>query len=137
VALWHERDISHSSVERIVLPDSCHLAHYVLRRLAGLLEWLEVSADRMRANLEASHGVVFSQPVLLALVAGGLARDEAYRVVQRAAATSWDAGTDFRALLRVDPVVQAAHVDLDTVFDLQRSVRHAGRAVDAASALER
>jgi adenylosuccinate lyase len=82
VALWHERDISHSSVERIVLPDSSLMAYYVLRRMQRLLAGLQVFPDRMRTNLDASFGLVFSQPVLLALVQGGLGRDEAYRIVQ-------------------------------------------------------
>ena len=82
VALWHERDISHSSVERIVLPDSSLMAYYVMRRMQRLLAGLQVFPDRMRANLDASFGLVFSQPVLLALVQGGLGRDEAYRIVQ-------------------------------------------------------
>src|SRR5690606_8425731 len=98
VALWHERDISHSSVERIVLPDSSQLAYYVVRRLTSVLSRLEVKAERMRANLEASHGLVFSQPVLLALVAAGMTRDDAYRVVQRNALTAWDERRPFREL---------------------------------------
>ena len=86
IALWHERDISHSSVERIVLPDSAHLAHYVLRRGATCCRDCEVDADAMRTNLDSSRGLVFSQPVLLALVRAGLSRDDAYRVVQRCSA---------------------------------------------------
>ena len=89
VALWHERDISHSSVERIVLPDSSLMAYYVMRRMQRLLAGLQVFPDRMRANLEAGFGLVFSQPVLLALVQGGLGRDEAYRIVQDNAAQAW------------------------------------------------
>ena len=99
VALWHERDISHSSVERIILPDSSLLAYYVMRRLSRLLGGLEVFPERMIGNLEASHGLVFSQPVLLALVASGLSRDDAYRIVQEHAAKSWDEGCSFRTLL--------------------------------------
>ena len=83
VALWHERDISHSSVERVILPDSSQLAYYVMRRLRRLLDGLVVMPERMRANLDASYGLVFSQPVLLALVQGGKTRDDAYRIVQR------------------------------------------------------
>jgi adenylosuccinate lyase len=125
VALWHERDISHSSVERIVVPDSSQLAHYVLRRMTRLLTNLEVDAERMRRNLESSHGLVFSQPVLLALVAAGMTRDDAYRVVQRAAAQSWDRAQSFRALLEQDADVRAAGIDRDELsaaFDLQRSL---------------
>jgi len=125
VALWHERDISHSSVERIVVPDSSQLAHYVLRRMTRLLTNLEVDAERMRQNLESSHGLVFSQPVLLALVAAGMTRDDAYRVVQRAAAQSWDQAQSFRALLDEDADVREAGIDCDVLnaaFDLQRSL---------------
>jgi len=122
VALWHERDISHSSVERIVLPDSSQLAFYVLKRLRRLLDGLVVMPERMRANLDASHGLVFSQPVLLALVQGGATRDDAYRIVQRNAMRAWDEGRDFRSLLEddddVDPTV------LDDAFDLHRSLRN-------------
>jgi adenylosuccinate lyase len=140
VALWHERDISHSSVERIVLPDSSQLAHYVVRRLTGVLGRLEVSADRMRANFDSSHGLVFSQPVLLALVAAGLGRDDAYRIVQRNALTAWDEGRPFRALIEVDRDVVAAGLGADAVedaFDLTRSLRHLGRTFDELEVLER
>jgi adenylosuccinate lyase len=122
VALWHERDISHSSVERVVLPDSSHLAHYVMRRLARLLSGLVVFPDRMQANLDASYGLVFSQPVLLGLVASGMSRDDAYRVVQRSAMRAWDEGTDFRALLEADDDVP--NDLLDDAFDLGRSLQH-------------
>lgn len=136
VALWHERDISHSSVERVVLPDSTILAHYVLKRTARLLSGLEVFADRMRDNLWSSHGLVFSQPVLLALVRAGMARDDAYRVVQRNAARAWDEGRDFRGLVEADPDVPADVVaELDEAFDLQRSLRHVSRTFDALDAL--
>ena len=96
VALWHERDISHSSVERVILPDSTLLVHYCLHRLDGLLANLDVDAERMRHNLWSSRGLVFSQPVLLALVASGMSRDDAYRIVQRNALRSWEEGADFR-----------------------------------------
>jgi adenylosuccinate lyase len=130
VALWHERDISHSSVERVVLPDSSLLAYYVLRRMHRLLSGLQVFPQRMQANLDASFGLVFSQPVLLALVESGMSRDDAYRVVQQAANTSWSDRLPFRTVLE-DAGVRA---DLDQAFDLQRSVRHAGAAVDALTA---
>ena len=100
VALWHERDISHSSVERVILPDSAQLTFYVLRRLRRLLDGLVVMPDRMLANLEASHGLVFSQPVLLGLVQSGLSRDDAYRIVQRNAMKSWDEGDRFPFVAR-------------------------------------
>ena len=120
VALWHERDISHSSVERVVLPDSSQLAHYVMRRLGRLLAGLVVFPERMRANLDASYGLVFSQPVLLALVASGRSRDDAYRIVQRNAMRAWDEGTDFRTLLEADDEVPDDL--LDDAFDLRRSL---------------
>ena len=128
VALWHERDISHSSVERVVLPDSSQLAHYVMRRLARLLAGLVVFPDRMRENLDASHGLVFSQPVLLALVDAGLSRDDAYRIVQRNAMRAWDERVDFRSLLEADPELDGA--PLDEAFDLARSLRHLDQIFD-------
>jgi len=128
VALWHERDISHSSVERIVLPDSSQLAHYMMHRLTRLLSGLRVLPERMRRNLEASHGLVFSQPVLLALVESGLSRDDAYRVVQRNAMRAWDEQVDFRSLLAADPDVGS--VDLDDAFDLARSLQHLNQIFD-------
>ena len=122
VALWHERDISHSSVERVVLPDSSHMAHYVMRRMGRLLSNLVVFPDRMQANLDASYGLVFSQPVLLGLVASGMSRDDAYRIVQRNAMRAWDEGTDFRTLLEADDEVP--NELLDDAFDLRRSLRN-------------
>ena len=120
IALWHERDISHSSVERVILPDSSQLAFYMMRRLKRLLDGLVVMPDRMRANLDASYGLVFSQPVLLSLVQGGKTRDEAYRIVQRNAMKAWDDGIDFRTLLEADAEVDNAV--LDEAFDLRRSL---------------
>ncbi len=131
VALWHERDISHSSVERIVLPDSTTLVHYVLHRLNRLLAGLVVNAERMRENLGASHGVVFSQPVLLALVAAGMTRDDAYRIVQRAALRAWEQASDFRSVLESDPDVGLSADALDEAFDLDRSLRHLDRVFAA------
>ena len=128
VALWHERDISHSSVERIVLPDSSQLAHYMLRRMATLLHGLDVSVERMKANLDANNGLVFSQAVLLALVHAGLRRDDAYQIVQRAALTAGTDGRPFREVLEQElgenPVDDAA---LDSAFDLARSIEHRDR----------
>ena len=126
VALWHERDISHSSVERVILPDSSTLVHYMLRRLRRLIERLEVDAARMEQNLHSSHGVVFSQPVLLALVASGLTRDDAYRIVQRNAMSAWEQGVPFRDELAADPEVSSRQptIDLDAAFDLRSSLQH-------------
>jgi adenylosuccinate lyase len=135
IALWHERDISHSSVERVVLPDSALLAYYVMRRMTRLLEGLQIFPERMFSNLWASHGLVFSQPVLLGLVQAGLTRDEAYRIVQENAGRAWDEGRSFRELLDADPRVTVPADVLDEAFDLARSVRYAGRGVDALDAL--
>jgi adenylosuccinate lyase len=125
VALWHERDISHSAVERVTLPDATILldyAHHLARRVA---EGMVVDADRMRANLEATNGALFSQRALLALVATGRSRDEAYRLVQENAQRAWDSGTHLRELL-----AQAApELDLDAVFDLAPYARHAHEIV--------
>jgi len=123
VALWHERDISHSSAERVVLPDSFLALDYMLDRFTWLMEGLVVRAERMRGNLEASHYLFFSQRVLLALVEAGLPRDEAYRLVQRHALRAWDEALDFRSLVRADDQI-AGRVDLDTVFDLGAYTRH-------------
>ncbi|MEI8239941.1 MAG: adenylosuccinate lyase, partial [Actinomycetota bacterium] len=102
IALWHERDISHSSVERVVLPDSALLAYYVLRRMTRLLDGLQVFPQRMIDNLWSSHGLVFSQPVLLGLVQAGLTRDDAYRIVQENAARAWDERRSLRELVEAD-----------------------------------
>jgi adenylosuccinate lyase len=131
VALWHERDISHSSVERIVLPDASLLAYYVLVRMTALVDGMVVSPERMLANLDLSYGLVFSQPVLLALVASGCGRDDAYRIVQRNAMAAWEEGRPFRALLEADPEVPLDKAGLDEAFDLRRSLRHTGRVLDA------
>ncbi|MFK8026054.1 MAG: adenylosuccinate lyase [Ilumatobacter sp.] len=134
VALWHERDISHSSVERVILPDSSQLAFYVMRRLNRLLGGLVVMPERMQANLDASFGLVFSQPVLLALVQGGKTRDEAYRIVQRNAMAAWDEGRDFRTLLEADDEVP--NEVLDDAFDLRRSLSNLGLIFDQLDAVE-
>jgi adenylosuccinate lyase len=133
IALWHERDISHSSVERVVLPDSLQLAYYVTVKFRAVIEGMVVHADRMRSNLDASYGLVFSQTVLLALVEAGMTRDEAYRAVQRSAMRSWDEGRPFADELRADPEVIGAlgPERLDACFDLERTLEHAARAVDA------
>src|SRR6056297_2796841 len=122
VALWHERDISHSSVERVILTDSSQLAFYVMRRLRRPLDGLVVFPERMQANLDASYGLVFSQPVLLALVQAGATRDDAYRIVQRNAMKAWDESLDFRSLLEADDDVDDSV--LDDAFDLRRSLRN-------------
>ena len=125
VALWHERDISHSSAERIVLPDATILLDYMLATLARMVERLDVFPENMRRNLDLTQGLVFSQPVLLALVGKGLARDAAYRIVQRAAMASWRGRVPFRGLLEADPEVRAAlsPEELGACFDESRHFR--------------
>jgi adenylosuccinate lyase len=137
VALWHERDISHSSAERVVLPDAFLAVDYMLDRFAWLVDGLVVDAGRMRRNLDASHGLVFSQRVLSALIAAGLSRQEAYELVQRSALRAWDEEVDFRALLEADPEV-AARLDsaaLADAFDLGEALRHVDVLFDRLTAL--
>ena len=126
VALWHERDISHSSVERVILPDSTILIDYMLARATALVEGMVVHADRMLENLELTCGALFSQRVLLALIEqAGMVRDEAYRIVQRTAQAAWDTRTPLRSLLASEPAVVDAGLDLDALFDYSAYVRHA------------
>jgi adenylosuccinate lyase len=134
VALWHERDISQSSAERVVVPDSLLALDYMLDRFAWIVEGLLVDAERMRRNLDASHGLVFSHRLLLALVEWGLPREEAYRLVQSHAMTAWENERDFRALVAADPAI-ANRVDLDAVFDLDATLRHVDTVFDRLRAL--
>ena len=129
VPLWHERDISQSSAERIVVPDSFLALDYMLERFAWIVEGLVVYPERMRRNLESSHGLVFSHRLLLALVDAGLARDDAYRLVQRHAMRAWEEETDFAELVRGDHEI-AGRVDLEAVFDLEATVRHVDTVFD-------
>jgi len=134
VALWHERDISHSSVERVVLPDASALTLYMLQKAKGLVEGLVIHPERALANLiEGSRGLVFSQSVLLALVSGGLGRDAAYRIVQRDARLAWEEGRPFREVLDDDAEVTLSKLELDDAFDLSRTLRHIHRFTDALS----
>jgi adenylosuccinate lyase len=123
VALWHERDISHSSVERVILPDSTILLDHMQRRVLGLVQGMVVDAERMRENLELTHGALFSQRVLLALVESGLIRDDAYRVVQRLAQQAIASRVPLCELLAADPA--GAGLDLDAIFDYEPFVRYA------------
>ena len=136
VPLWHERDISHSSAERVVIPDAFLALDYMLDRFRWVVEGLVVYPDRMRRNLDASHGLLFSHRLLLALVDAGLARDEAYRLVQRHAMRSWEEERDFRELIEADPQI-AERVDLDAVFDLEATVRHVDTVFERLRALVR
>jgi adenylosuccinate lyase len=127
VALWHERDISHSSVERVVLPDSTILLDYLQHRAMALVRDMTIEADRMAANLELTHGALFSQRVLLALVAAGSSRDDAYRIVQELAQKAWDEGIALRELLAGDE--RARDLDLDEIFDYSHYVANAGEII--------
>ncbi len=120
VALWHERDISHSSAERVVLADASTVLHYMLVKFTGLVDGLVVDEDRMAANIESTNGLIFSQAVLLALVESGLSRDEAYRIVQRNAMAAWNGEGALRQLLADDENVQLSSEELDACFDLSR-----------------
>ncbi|MDX6590911.1 MAG: adenylosuccinate lyase [Gaiellales bacterium] len=134
IALWHERDISHSSAERVVLPDSTIALDYMLERTVWLVEGLTADPERMLRNLEASHGLVFSGRALLALVEAGASRERAYEIVQRNALRAWDEETSFRGLLEADPDA-AALLDaerLDRVFDLDSFLRHVDTVFDRA-----
>jgi adenylosuccinate lyase len=138
VALWHERDISHSSVERIILPDSLQLAYYVLVKFRSIVEGMHVYPERMRENLDASYGLVFSQPVLLALVESGMTRDDAYRAVQRNAMATWESRRPFLDVLREDPEVVEALGDerLAACFDLTGALANVDRIFAALDDLE-
>lgn len=126
VALWHERDISHSSVERVIAPDATILLDFMLSRFTGLMAKLVVYPDRMLANLNMTHGVIFSQLVLLKLIEKGMSREDAYAVVQKHAMRSWEKGTPFRQLLMKDRGVMATmnRRELDAVFKVENFLRH-------------
>jgi adenylosuccinate lyase len=136
VALWHERDISHSSAERIVLPDSFLALDYMVDRFAWLVEGLVVRTERMRRNLESGHGLFFSQRLLLALVESGLQRAEAYRLVQRHALRAHEEEQDFRELVRADDEI-AGRVDLDETLDLAWYTRHVDAVFERLGELAR
>jgi adenylosuccinate lyase len=136
MALWHERDISHSSVERVILPDSSILTDYVLAKMRDVVDGMSVHPERMLHNIDRSHGLVFSQPVLLALVAAGLSRDDAYRVVQDVAMAAWEQGRSFRSLLETDERVPLTAEQLDEAFSLERALRNVGSVFDALEEVE-
>jgi adenylosuccinate lyase len=126
VVLWHERDISHSSAERVVFPDSTIALHFMLAELGEVLDGLEVFPERMRENLNLGGGLVYSQGVLLALVERGMPRDDAYRIVQAAAAAAWDEGKDFKGELQAHPDLARllSAGDLEALFDPGRYLRN-------------
>jgi adenylosuccinate lyase len=126
VALWHERDITHSSVERVICPDSCILLDYMLSLMTEVLDKLLVYPENMMKNIERTHGLIFSQPVLLALTQKGMKREDAYRIVQKSAMEVWKEGKSFRELLRTVPEIASVltEADLDELFDLKKSLRN-------------
>jgi adenylosuccinate lyase len=131
VALWHERDISHSSAERIVFPDATGLLSFMLRELTWVLEGLQVFPERMRANVELAGGIVSSQAVLLALVDAGMPRADAYALVQAAAAEAWDRGGSFRRALEASPAAERlGAAELDALFDPTRALANLGRVFE-------
>jgi adenylosuccinate lyase len=134
VALWHERDISHSSAERVALPDATILLEYALSLALRLAKGMVVHEDRMRENLEITHGALYSQRALLALVGSGMTRDDAYRIVQENAQRAWDTRTPFRSLL-AEALPAASGVDLDAVFDPRAFVAHAHEIVGRLDAI--
>jgi len=136
VALWHERDISHSSVERVIGPDATGLADFMVRRAAGLVDGLVVNAERMRRNLDLTGGLYFSEAVMLTLVRKGMARQAAYELVQKSALGAVAGEGSFRALLGADAELGAklSAAEIDKAFDLEHHLRHAGTIIDRALA---
>jgi adenylosuccinate lyase len=134
VALWHERDISHSGAERVVLPDATILLDYAQHLAIRVVKGMVVHADRMQRNLNVTCGALFSQRVLLALIEGGMVRDDAYRVVQRLAQQAWDEQTPLGDLLAADPAGEG--LDLDRIFDYSHYVRHVPEVLARLDALE-
>jgi adenylosuccinate lyase len=132
VALWHERDISHSSVERVIAPDATIALDFALARLAGMIDRLVVYPQQMQANLDSLGGLVHSQRVMLALTQKGMSREDAYAAVQRSAMQAWSAGGDFRALLGKDATVTAKlkPAELDQLFDLAYHLKHVDTIFD-------
>jgi adenylosuccinate lyase len=126
VALWHERDITHSSVERVVVPDSCILLDYMLALMTEVVDRLIVYPENMKKNLERTHGLIFSQSVLLALTNKGMRREDAYRAVQSAAMEVWQTGKEFRDLLKANAEVaeKLGEEGLDELFDLTKSIKN-------------
>ena len=126
VALWHERDISHSSTERIILPDACTLLDYALSLFTSVMKGLKVNASRMKQNLKLNHGLIFSQRIMLALIEKGLSREQAYKLCQRNAMKAWDKNKNLFSLLKADKEVMAklSPAELEALFDEQYYLRH-------------
>jgi len=138
MALWHERDISHSSVERVALPDAAIATDYLLHLTTGLVTGLAVDAARMRANLDLTGGLIYTSGVLLTLVAAGMSREDAYALVQAAAMETWETGTPFRETLRKQAAGRDRELDeaaLDEVCRPERYVERLGPVFDRLRAL--
>lgn len=126
VALWHERDITHSSVERVVIPDSCILLDYMLALTIDVVDRLLVYPENMLKNLHRTHGLIFSQSVLLALTKKGMKREDAYRIVQTCAMDVWQSGKEFKDLLLAEPAVRdvLGVEGVEALFDLNKSIKN-------------
>jgi len=137
VPLWHERDISHSSVERVIGPDACILADFMLSRFESVVEGMVVHADRMVENLESTRGLIFSGALLVALVDHGVSREDAYRLVQKHALPAWEGGATLLERVRSDSVIteRIPSAELDDIFDLKRHFRHVDLIVQRALAV--
>ncbi|HEX2149064.1 MAG TPA: lyase family protein, partial [Actinomycetota bacterium] len=137
-ALWHERDISHSSVERVMLPDACLALDFMLNEATVLLDKMSVDTERMLENMEISYGLMFSQNVLLKLIDKGLQRDEAYRVVQKAAGTAWETRSHLRSVLSSTPEVTSRFraTELDDLFDEARYLEHVDHVIKRLDEIE-
>ncbi len=139
VALWHERDISHSSAERVIVPDACLALDYAMHVLTGVLEGLQVDRERMRANIDLTGGLIYSQRALLALVEAGMDRQEAYKIVQAVAMQSWHEGISFHALLSAQPHVAAILTpsEIENLFDLSYHLKHIDTAYERLGLIDR
>jgi adenylosuccinate lyase len=138
IPLWHERDISHSSTERVALPDAAIATDYLLQLTAGVVEGLVVNADRMRANMDVTHGLLYSSSVLLELVSSGLSREDAYALVQAAAMDTWDNETPFRDSLMTQGKKRGMVLDeaaLDRAFRAESYVERLGPVFERLAAL--
>jgi len=137
IALWHERDISHSSTERVALPDAAIATDFVLEETTAIMEGLVVDAARMLANLESSHGLIYTSVVLLELVNAGMSREDAYALVQGAAMDSWQSGEPFRVALRKHAAVRDIKLDEQQLDDVCSPERFVGRLGEVFDRLEK
>jgi len=139
MALWHERDISHSSVERVIGPDSTILIDFMLHRLTGILRELVVYPERMMKNLNSSKGLIFSQQVLLRLAGKGIQRQKAYEMVQRNALRVWESGQEFKALIKGDEEIgrYLSGPEIEEIFDLDYHLKHVSDIFDRVFVVEK